>query len=74
MMRKYELKFTDDGEKFSVNTETTGFNDLEVIALLMIRITEIQDKLKSDRIVYDELDAGSINQLDAEPGHDIGGR
>ena len=73
-MRKYELKFTDDGDKFSVNTETTGFNDLEIIALLMIRITEIQDKLKCDRIVYDELEVENINKKDAEPEHDIGGR
>ena len=41
-MKKYELKFIDDGEEIKMNEIESGFNPFEIIGLLSMRIAEIQ--------------------------------
>lgn len=44
-MKKYELKFIDDGEEISMNETSNDFNHLEIIGLLSMRIAEIQKEV-----------------------------
>lgn len=48
-MKKYELKFIDNGQEISMNETANEFNHLEIIGLLSMRIAEIQKEIFDKR-------------------------